>query len=79
MSTPTKSHTLDVRPLIASGQEPFATIRTKVDALGPDETLEVIAPFLPAPLIEMLKAEGFSANMEHRADGPWAVLFRRVC
>ena len=38
---------LDVRPLIAKGTEPFATIRARVDALKAGEGLTVIAPFLP--------------------------------
>ncbi len=77
MKNSPKAHTLDIRPIIAGGEEPFSTIRKKVDTLGPDETLEVIAPFLPAPLIELLKAEGFSTNMEHRAAGTWSVRFGR--
>jgi uncharacterized protein (DUF2249 family) len=69
--------TVDVRPLLARGEEPFSVIRTAVDALKPGEGLTVIAPFLPAPLIEMLKGEGFACNPEHRGDGAWAVSFWR--
>ncbi len=77
MDAPSKNSTLDVREIIAKGEEPFDAIRTKVDALGPDESLEVIAPFMPAPLIEMLKSEGFAAQMEHLPDGAWSVRFQR--
>jgi len=76
MATP-KNHTIDVRPLIANGEEPLALIRSKVDALAPDDTLTVIAPFLPAPLIELLRSEGFHATPEHRSDGAWSVHFRK--
>jgi uncharacterized protein (DUF2249 family) len=72
-----KSTVLDVRPLIAHGEEPFALIRGRVDALGAGENLTVIAPFLPSPLIELLKGEGFRITMEHRSDGSWAVSFGR--
>ena len=68
---------LDVRPVIARGDEPFGTIRARVDALEPGHGLTVIAPFLPAPLIERLKSEGFASSMEHRADGGWSVNFWR--
>lgn len=71
-----KHHSLDVRPSIAKGEEPFELIRSQVDALAFGDTLTVIAPFLPAPLIELLKAEGFEATMEHREDGAWLVGFR---
>lgn len=76
MNTPPNSCTLDVRDIIAKGEEPFVAIRSSVDALGPRESLEIIAPFMPAPLIEMLKSEGFSAQMEHLPDGAWSVKFR---
>jgi len=75
---PRSFKTLDVRPLLAEGNEPFALIRTRVDALTPGHGLTVIAPFLPAPLIELLKSEGFESSMERRADGSWAVDFWRT-
>lgn len=76
MKTPSFK-TLDVRPLLARGEEPFSAIRAAVDALPPGRGLTIIAPFLPAPLIEMLKGEGFACKPEHRADGAWAVSFWR--
>jgi uncharacterized protein (DUF2249 family) len=76
MSSP-KFKTLDVRPLLARGEEPISLIRSRVDALPPGQGLTVIAPFLPAPLIEMLKSEGFSTTMERTKDGGWAVNFWR--
>ncbi len=76
MSTP-RFKTLDVRPPLSRGEEPFALIREEVNKLVPGRGLTVIAPFLPAPLIEMLRAEGFESTMERRADGAWAVNFWR--
>lgn len=70
-----KFKTFDVRPLIARGEPPFDLIRTQVDKIIPGHGLTVIAPFLPAPLIELLKSEGFCFAMEHRADGAWSVNF----
>jgi hypothetical protein len=76
MSSP-KFKTFDVRPLLARGEEPLDQIRARVDALPPGHGLTVIAPFLPAPLIELLKSEGFQSAMERRQDGAWAVNFWR--
>ena len=67
--------TLDVRPLLAEGTEPFPLIRERVSALTAGHGLTVVAPFLPAPLIELLKSEGFESTMERRHDGAWAVNF----
>ncbi len=68
---------LDVRPLIAKGIEPFATIRDRVDSLKKDEGLTVIAPFLPSPLIEKLGREGFHSRVERQVGGGWTVHFWR--
>jgi uncharacterized protein (DUF2249 family) len=74
---PRKFKKLDVRPLIASGLEPFAKICESVDGLGRDEGLSVIAPFLPSPLIEKLSSEGFQSRVERQVGGSWAVHFWR--
>lgn len=74
---PVTFKTLDVRPYLARGEEPFALIRSRVDALAAGQGVSIIAPFLPAPLIELLKGEGFQSTMEHRADGAWSVSFWR--
>lgn len=72
-----KFKSIDVRPMLARGEEPFGVIRSRADALTPGNGLTVIAPFMPTPLIEVLKSEGFSSSMERRADGGWAVNFWR--
>ncbi len=76
MSAP-KFKTFDVRPHLTRGEEPFDLIRGRVDALKAGEGVTIVAPFLPAPLIELLKSEGFHSTMERRADGAWAVNFWR--
>ena len=67
----------DVRPLLARGDEPFPMIRAKVDGLKPGEGVVIVAPFMPAPLIEILRSEGFASSIERRRDGAWAVTFSR--
>jgi uncharacterized protein (DUF2249 family) len=67
----------DVRKLIAQGIEPFPEIRKRVDALRAGEGLAVIAPFLPAPLIEKLRSEGFTTRAEPQPDGSWVAYFSR--
>ncbi len=69
--------TLDVRGHLARGEEPLSLIRARVDSLRPGQGLTVVAPFMPAPLIELLKSEGFQSTLERRLDGAWAVNFWR--
>jgi len=68
---------LDVRALIVSGEQPWPTIARALDALGAGESLVLVTPFLPSPLIEKLQAEGFAARPERRADGAWQTRFTR--
>ena len=72
-----KTRTLDVRPLIARGEEPFQKILGTVAALQPEESLLLLSPFLPSPLIEKLRADGFEAHPERAGDGSWRTLFVR--
>jgi len=68
---------LDVREMLRTGVEPFPEIRKRVDALGPDEGLIVVAPFLPSPLIEKLGSEGFASKCERGAGAEWLIYFWR--
>ncbi len=72
---PSSFKTFDVRPLLARGEEPFAVIRARVDELAEGQGVTIVAPFMPAPLIELLKSEGFASSLERRTDGAWAVNF----
>jgi Uncharacterized conserved protein (DUF2249) len=72
---PRKFKTLDVRPILSAGEEPFEKIRARIDALGDNEGLSVIAPFLPSPLIEKLRSEGFRSRVERQVGGGWVVHF----
>ena len=74
---PAKFKTLDVRPIIAKGVEPFSEIRVRIEQLGPDEGLSVLAPFLPSPLIEKLGSEGFHSRVERQLSGTWITHFWR--
>lgn len=73
-----KTRTLDVRPLFARGEEPFTEIMTTIAALAPDEDLVLLTPFLPSPLIEKLRSEGFAARPERARDGTWRTHFIRA-
>ncbi len=67
----------DVRDLIRRGVEPFPEIRKRVDALKPEEGLIIVAPFLPSPLVEKLRSEGFESKVERGAGADWIIYFWR--
>lgn len=74
---PVTYKTIDVRKLLAEGTEPLMPVLAARDSLGEGEGLEVIAPFLPSPLIEKLKGEGYQCRPERRSDGSWVTRFWR--
>jgi uncharacterized protein (DUF2249 family) len=69
--------TIDARPIIAAGQEPFETIMAAVASLPEGEDLVVLAPFEPVPLEGVLSSQGFSYEPESIGGNDWRVTFRR--
>lgn len=69
--------TVDARPIIKAGDEPFDTIMNAVSALVDKEELIVIAPFEPVPLEGILSSQGFTYEAVEIGDGNWEVTFRR--
>jgi uncharacterized protein (DUF2249 family) len=51
--------TLDVRPVIATGQDPLNNILQKIKSLQPGQVLKIINSFEPVPLIQLLEKKGF--------------------
>jgi uncharacterized protein (DUF2249 family) len=68
---------LDVRPLMAAGQEPFNAIMDVVATLQPDEEFELLAPLEPIPLYAVLSARGFGHQSESLGGGDYRVVFRK--
>ncbi len=66
---------LDVRPALAQGQDPFATIMQAVQQLHAGQELLLVAPFEPVPLYNVLAQQGFAHQAEHPAPDEWRVTF----
>ncbi len=77
MSNDSQTLVIDVRPMIEAGIEPRPKLFAAVQALKDGQALIVIAPFLPSPLIEKLRSDGFSAEVARRKDGAWETRFSR--
>jgi len=77
MSHEPKPLIVDVRPLMEAGIEPRPKLFAAVQSLKEGQALIVIAPFLPSPLIERLRADGFQAEVARREDGAWETRFSR--
>ncbi|QBD83231.1 DUF2249 domain-containing protein [Ktedonosporobacter rubrisoli] len=69
--------TLDVRPQLERGDEPFVLIMETAESIKPGNTLVLIAPFEPVPLYEVLAGRGFSHETKSVAADEWVVRFTR--
>jgi uncharacterized protein (DUF2249 family) len=70
--------TLDVRPTLAEGGEPFVEIMEAAASIEPGQSLVIVAPFEPAPLYAALSARGFSHETQRIADDHWVVRFAQA-
>lgn len=67
---------LDLRPLLARGEEPFGEVMQAVDRLAPDGVLALLAPFRPVPLLGVLRSRGLTVEDELLEGGIWRVQAR---
>src|SRR6476661_7665520 len=56
---------LDVRPVLASGEDPLNIIMSKIKTIEPGGVLKVINSFEPTPLILLLEKKGFETYVEN--------------
>ncbi len=65
--------TLDVRPIIARGADPLATILATLARMPPAGVLVIEAPFRPSPLLSLLSRRGHAVTAESLAPKHWLV------
>lgn len=68
---------LDVRPILASGRDPFSTVMQAAAGVPVNGVMVVVAPFDPVPLRRVLETSGFSSDAVAHGPGEWEVTFRR--
>lgn len=62
------SKTLDARPIIMSGGHPIQDVTMAVQSLSEGEVFQLVTPFQPTPLIEMIGSQGFKTYCEKEND-----------
>ncbi len=72
-----KTVTLDVRPTIASGSDPFSEIMAAVGQLADGDILQIINTFEPIPLINKLQAQGYKSWTERPEAGIIHTFFKK--
>jgi uncharacterized protein (DUF2249 family) len=67
---------LDVRPILERGTDPFQAIMSMVKELKPGEVLQVINSFEPTPLIKILESKGFLSSVDHQGEVVYTYLLK---
>lgn len=68
---------LDVRPMLARGEEPFKLIAIAARTVPVGDVLRLIVGFEPLPLYDALGKQGFAHWGEQGSDSTWTVEFLR--
>ncbi len=71
--------TLDVRPIIAEGKDPFAYINKEAKAIKPNQILLIINDFEPIPLIDFLVNKNFIHWQKQDDEGNFLTYFKLNC
>jgi uncharacterized protein (DUF2249 family) len=70
-----KPKILDVRPVLAKGEEPFGLIMDTVNSLEEGQDLILYAPFDPIPLEGVMAEKGFDCEVTPIGNGDFEVRF----
>ncbi len=68
---------LDARPILAQGIHPLEKVLKESESLAQGEIYEVIASFVPQPMIDKMLAAGFEAITEEDSDGMFHTFFKK--
>lgn len=61
--------TLDVRPILAAGTDPFEKINERLNGMDDAHTLLIINTFEPIPLLNILRKKGYNYMVERPEEG----------
>lgn len=79
MKTVQIAKTLDSRPLLDAGEFPLTRVLDDLKLLAPGQSYELIAPFLPAPMIDKVMQKGYACwAQEDAAHNLFRVYFTRL-
>ncbi|MCP3931713.1 MAG: DUF2249 domain-containing protein [Bacteroidetes bacterium] len=70
--------TLDVRPDIQGGVDPFKRIMKTIKTIPEGQVLKIVNTFEPIPLINLLKSKGFQSYVERPEAGIVHAFFKKV-
>jgi hypothetical protein len=68
---------LDARGMLAEGEQPVNQVIADLQALGQGDIYRLVAPFMPAPLVDKASSLGFSHWVTQEDDQEFVIYFCR--
>ncbi len=68
---------LDIRQMLDAGEQPVHEVLARLRQVNKNEILEIIAPFIPAPLIDKTISLGYQHWLQKISDAEFHVYFRQ--
>ena len=69
------SQTIDIREMLNKGEQPVHEVMAAIKKLNENEILEIIAPFIPAPLIDKTQSLEYKHWLDKKGEGDFRVYF----
>ena len=69
--------TLDAREIIQQGGHPLEQVMTELDTLSPGDVYQLTTPFVPAPMIDLVRQRGFESHTVSHGPDLCHTYFRR--
>lgn len=71
------SSTIDIREMLNRGEQPVHEIMAAIKKQNKNDILQIIAPFIPAPLIDKTLSLGYNHWIEKISETEYKVYFRK--
>ncbi len=71
------SNTIDIRDMLHAGEQPVHEVLSQIRKLDNKEILKVIAPFIPAPLIDKSTSLGYEHWIDEKSKDEYWIFFHK--
>lgn len=69
--------TIDIREMLNRDEQPVHEVLAAVKRLGENEILEIIAPFIPAPLLDKTLSLNYKHWLDKKTEGEYRIYFSK--
>jgi hypothetical protein len=69
------AQTIDIREMLNRDEQPVHEVLSAIKKLNENEILEIIAPFIPAPLLDKTLSLNYKHWLDKKAEGEYRVYF----